>query len=211
MGLYLSFKKFINARMHIMKQFHHSIWDRGFCLKCSSDTANNEKYTMQSDIIVKKKNEFFFWPFCRFKRCKGSAEFYRFFFEEIKPYYLSSYRSKVKKLWDFNDYNSSFKRSISNSLFIQKCHGYELGNKHANKHEDIVNGCVFCWWKRYLTSVLHAHLKRPSNWSVKSLLQGWKYPVYNSLLIKYTDYAQLIHFPLKLFPSTVHSILLLND
>lgn len=154
---------------------------------------------------------FFFWPFCRFKRCKGSAEFYRFFFEEIKSYYLSSYKSKVKKLWDFNDYNSSFKRSISNSLFIQKCHGYELGNKHANKHEDIVNGCVFCWWKRYLTSVSHAHLKRLSNWSVKSLLQGWKYPVYNSLLIKYTDYAQLIRFPLKLFPSTVHSIFLLND
>lgn len=71
-----------------MKQFHHLIRDREFCIKCSSDIASNEKHKIQSDIIVKKiQMKDFSGLYANLKKCKGSTDFYRFFFfEGFKPY-----------------------------------------------------------------------------------------------------------------------------
>lgn len=64
-----------------MKQFHHLIQDREFCIKCSSDIVSNEKHKIQSDIIVKNiQMKDFSGLYASLKKCKGSTDFYRFFF-----------------------------------------------------------------------------------------------------------------------------------
>lgn len=97
----MCFKKTINGKTQ-KKEFQHSIRDREFYLKCSSDTANNEKQTMQRDIIAKKIQMKDFSGFSvilkNIRAVKNFKDF--FFFEEVKPYSLSSCKSKVKNLFE---------------------------------------------------------------------------------------------------------------